>query len=84
MQLFASPSAAANYNFDKLMVPFRCVAADIANKKPFTIRKGDLGSAIRASMTFPFYFKPIMVDSTLLFDGGFYNNFSLGYNDYGF
>lgn len=75
MQIFASPAAAAGYNFDKLMIPFRCVAADIANKKPVTIGKGDLGSAIRASMTFPFFFKPIMVDSTLLFDGGFYNNF---------
>jgi len=75
MQIFASPAAAAGYNFDKLMVPFRCVAADIANKKPVTLKKGDLGSAIRASMTFPFFFKPIMIDSTLFFDGGFYNNF---------
>ena len=75
IQLFASSSAAAGYNFDRLMVPFRCVAADIAAKKPFIIRKGDLGSAIRASMTFPFVFKPILIDSTLLFDGGLYNNF---------
>ena len=75
MQIFASPVAASGYNFDKLMVPFRCVGADIANKKPVTFRKGDLGSAIRASMTFPFFFKPIMIDSTLFFDGGFYNNF---------
>jgi NTE family protein len=75
MQIFASPAAAARYNFDKLMVPFRCVAADVANKKPVVIRKGDLGSAIRSSMTFPFFFQPIMIDSVLLFDGGFYNNF---------
>ena len=75
IQLFASPSAAAGYNFNNLMVPFRCVAADISQKKPYIIRKGDLGSAIRASMTFPFVFKPIMIDSTLLFDGGLYNNF---------
>lgn len=75
MQIFASPAAAAGYNFDNLMIPFRCVAADIANKKPFVIRKGDLGSAIRASMTLPFIFQAIMLDSTLLFDGGFYNNF---------
>ena len=26
-------------------------------------------------MTFPFFFQPIMIDSVLLFDGGFYNNF---------
>lgn len=75
MQLFASPAAACGYDFNKLMVPFRCVASDISNKKPFVARKGDLGSAIRASMTYPFYFKPIIIDSTLLFDGGFYNNF---------
>jgi len=75
MQLFASSSAVADYNFDNLMVPFLCVASDIANKSPVSLRKGDLGSAIRASMTYPFLFKPITIDSVLLFDGGFYNNF---------
>ena len=43
IQLFASSGATANYNFDSLMVPFRCVAADIANKRPYILRKGDLG-----------------------------------------
>lgn len=75
VQLFGTSSAAAEYDFNKLMVPFFCVAADIANKKEYVSTSGDLGSAIRASMTFPAYFKPIVVDSTLLFDGGFYNNF---------
>jgi len=75
MQLFASSSAASGYDFDNLMIPFRCIAADIANKKPYTLRKGDLGSAVRASMTYPFLFKPIIIDSILMFDGGFYNNF---------
>ena len=75
MQLFASSAAAADYNFDNLMVPFLCVASDIASKKPISLRKGDLGSAIRASMTYPFLFKPIIIDSILLFDGGIYNNF---------
>lgn len=75
VQMFGTSSAAAEYDFDKLMVPFFCIAADISNKKPYLSRKGDLGTAIRASMTFPAYFKPVVVDSTLLFDGGFYNNF---------
>ncbi len=75
VQLFASSSAAAEYNFNKLMIPFFCIAADIVKKKPYVAVKGDLGSSIRASMTFPGYFKPITIDSTLLFDGGFYNNF---------
>ncbi len=75
MQIFASSIAAAEYDFDKLMVPFRCVAADIEKKRPVIMKRGDLGSAIRASMTYPFVFKPIVIDSVLLFDGGFYNNF---------
>lgn len=75
MQLFGSSAAAAGYDFNNLMVPFFCVAADVAKKTPFVISSGDLGSAIRSSMTFPGYFKPIVIDSTLLFDGGFYNNF---------
>lgn len=75
IQLFASSSAAADYDFNKLMVPFRCVSADIVNKRPYVLRRGALGEAIRASMTFPLAFKPIMIDSTLMFDGGFYNNF---------
>ncbi len=75
LELFASASAAAQYDFDSLMVPFRCMASDISKAEQVVLSEGDLGSAIRASMTFPFYFKPIMIDSVLLFDGGMYNNF---------
>lgn len=75
MELVASTNAACNYNFDSLMVPFFCVAADINNGKPAILRKGNLGEAIRASMTVPFYFKPIEIDGRLLFDGGIVNNF---------
>ncbi len=75
LELFSAASAVSGYNFDSLMVPFRCVAADVRNNIPFIMRSGDVGSAIRASMTFPFYFKPIRIDGRLLFDGGMYNNF---------
>ncbi len=75
VQLFASSSAAAHNDFKQLMVPFACVAADVQKKKSYICEEGDLGSSIRASMTFPGYFKPIVIDSTLLFDGGFYDNF---------
>ena len=75
LELFADASAAANYNFDSLMIPFRCVASDVDENKSMILRSGDLGSAIRASMTFPFYFKPIRINGKLLFDGGMYNNF---------
>jgi NTE family protein len=75
MQLFSKAISAASYNFDSLFIPFRCVATDIYKKEPVIFRRGDLGKAIRASMTFPFYFKPIEIDSVLLFDGGMENNF---------
>ena len=75
MYFLASAGVAANYNFDSLYIPFRCVAADVAEKKPVTFRSGYLPEAVRASMTYPFYFKPIKIDNKLLFDGGMYNNF---------
>ena len=75
LELYASASAAAAYDFDSLFVPFRCVAADIDSNKSFIFRKGPLGSAVRASTTYPFYFKPIEMDGKILFDGGLYNNF---------
>lgn len=73
--LCASVTAASAGNFDKLFVPFRCVASDVHKKKSVVFRHADLGDAIRASLTYPFMFKPIVVDSQLLFDGGIYNNF---------
>lgn len=75
MELTAATSAACDYNFNQLMVPFFCVAADVYNSKPVVLRNGDLGNAIRASMTVPLYFKPIEIDGNLLFDGGLLNNF---------
>lgn len=75
MRIFAPAAKASKYDFDSLMVPFFCVSSDIARKREFVSRKGDLSAAVRASMTYPFFFKPITIDSTLLFDGGFYNNF---------
>ena len=75
LELFSSSSAAAHYNFDSLYIPFRCVASDIDSSKAVILRNGQLEKAIRASMTFPFYFKPIKINGKLLFDGGMYNNF---------
>lgn len=75
LETYTLANAVAQENFDSLFVPFRCVAADIANNEAVVLRDGDLGAAIRASMTFPFYFKPIEVDGKVLFDGGMYNNF---------
>lgn len=75
LEIFAGYTAACKENFDSLMIPFRCVASDVYNKKQVVFSKGNLGDAVRASMTYPMFFKPIKIDSVLLFDGGLYNNF---------
>ena len=75
MALYAQATAKAAWNFDNLFVPFRCIGSDIYNKKPVIFKNGDLGEAVRISMTFPLFFKPVWKDSVPMFDGGIYDNF---------
>ena len=72
---FAGPSEIAEYNFDKLFVPFRAVASDIFTQETEVIRRGSLGNAVRASFSAPQFYRPIKVNNKYLFDGGIYNNF---------
>lgn len=75
VQLCSQASAACEGNFDNLMVPFRCVASDIDAKETVVLKKGDLGDAVRSSMSFPLVFNPKEFDGRMLYDGGIYNNF---------
>lgn len=75
MEILAGPSAAAGNVFNRLMVPYRCIASDIHRNKPVVLKEGNLAKAVRASMTYPFYFNPIRIEGTLLFDGGMHDNF---------
>ena len=75
MKLFSKASAAARYDFDSLLIPFRCVAANIEDKEEFVFAFGNLSTAVRASFTYPFLIKPIELEGKLLYDGGLYNNF---------
>lgn len=75
MREFGPAAALSGYDMDKLFVPYRCVASDITNQRAVVISKGDLAQAVRASMSYPFYFKPIRMDGNLMMDGGLYNNF---------
>lgn len=76
METFCAAASKSGYIFDSLMVPFRCVASDVQNKRLKVFKQGDLATAVRASMSYPFFLRPLEVDSTLLFDGGLYNNFT--------
>lgn len=74
-RLFGATSASVNGKFDRLMVPFLCVASDMRNHQAVTLTSGDLGESIRASMAIPIAFNPVKRDSMLLFDGGIYDNY---------
>jgi NTE family protein len=75
VEIYAQATAKSVWNFDNLFVPFRCMVSDIYGKKSIVMKNGDLGDAVRASMTFPFIFKPIWKGGIPLFDGGIYDNF---------
>lgn len=57
-------------DFDELPIPFRAVAADIENGEAVVLGSGDLGMALRASMSIPGAFSPVQIDGRLLVDGG--------------
>lgn len=75
MELFSPYTAQCNGDFNKLFVPFRCIASNIFKKEKIIWSEGDLGEAIRSSMSFPIVFKPTYQDGLPLFDGGIYDNF---------
>lgn len=61
-------------DFDRLPIPFRAVATDIANDKKVVFRSGHLPQAIRASMSIPAVFAPVEIEGRLLVDGGMVDN----------
>ena len=75
LKLYSPYTEQCGENFNKLFTPFRCVASDIYHKHKVVFGKGNLGPAVRASMSFPMVFRPIKVDGILLYDGGIYDNF---------
>ena len=62
-------------NFDDLSIPFRAMTTDIVNGKEVILDKGSLSFAMRASMSVPSVFQPVVYKNTLLVDGGILNNF---------
>lgn len=62
-------------SFDRLPIPFACVAYDMAAGEEVVQRSGVLAQAIRASMSIPGAFTPVERDGMVLVDGGIYNNF---------
>jgi len=70
--------SADSSDFDRLPIPFRAVAADIATGKAVVLDHGSLATAIRASMSIPGAFPPVHIDGRDLVDGGVAANLPVG------
>ncbi len=57
-------------DFDRLPIPYRAVAADLATGDPVVLSKGDIARCMRASMAIAGFFSPVELDGRLLTDGG--------------
>jgi NTE family protein len=60
----------ARGNFDSLPIPFRAVAADLADRAVVVLASGDLARAVRASFAVPLVFAPESLNGRILADGG--------------
>ncbi len=61
-------------DFDALPIPFRAVAADLADGSMVVLDHGALADALRASMAIPGAFTPHEIDGRRLVDGGMVRN----------
>jgi NTE family protein len=61
-------------DFDRLPIPFRAVATDLATSDMVVLRRGNLALAVRASMAIPAAVNPVELDGRLFVDGGAVRN----------
>ena len=62
-------------DFNKLPIPFACVASNLVDGKEVVQDRGVLPLAMRASMAIPGAFAPVRKNGMVLVDGGISNNF---------
>ena len=58
-----------NLNIEELPMPFSAIATNLYTGEEVVFDKGDLFSAIRASMSIPSLFEPVQYGNTVLIDG---------------
>jgi NTE family protein len=61
-------------DFDRLRIPYRAVATDLATGNPVVLSSGNLATAMRASMSIPSALAPVELDGKMLVDGGVADN----------
>lgn len=60
--------------FDALPIPFRCVATDELTGRAVALEDGSLATAVRASLSLPGIYAPVVVQGRTLIDGGVVDN----------
>jgi len=60
--------------FDQLPIPFRCVAVDMVSRQKHVFDSGSLPQALRASMSIPGFFTPVVDGNHIYVDGGLLDN----------
>jgi NTE family protein len=60
--------------FEEARIPFRCNAVDLISGREVVFQSGSMARAIRASMSFPVFFDPLMEGDMCLADGGIADN----------
>ena len=61
-------------DFNKLPIPYRAVATDMVTGNMVVLDRGDIATAMRASMAIPGAFSPVVLDPYILSDGGMVRN----------
>ena len=59
--------------FEELQIPLKVVATNFWDRRPVVFESGNLITAIRASMAMPAIFEPVLLNETVLVDGGAVN-----------
>jgi NTE family protein len=72
LQLFEKLSEGKT--FEQTRIPFRCNAVDLITGEEVALSSGSVARAMRASMSFPFFFEPFLDESRCLVDGGLSDN----------
>lgn len=62
-------------DFNKLPIPFVCVATNIETGEEVILHEGYLPQALMASSAFPSLFSPVELNGKILIDGGVTNNY---------
>ncbi len=64
-------------DFERLPIPFFCIATNIETGEAVILDKGNLAHAVSASGALPSLFQPVTIDNRILIDGGVINNYPI-------